>query len=156
QASLYYHAPGGKEELFVMVLERSLQRHREGLERAIAVADGGIETRLRAIAHWLIEQPPVNLFRIVKSDMGSIDCEQAERLSNMAFQAVFEPVVAVFRGAQQLNEIRDHPVDVLAGSFLAVMDGIWFAHHHFGSAYPMEQMADMMIDTLLNGLRPRD
>ena len=29
QASLYYHFPGGKEELYVTVTERGLQAHRE-------------------------------------------------------------------------------------------------------------------------------
>ncbi|NDJ52513.1 MAG: helix-turn-helix transcriptional regulator, partial [Chloroflexi bacterium] len=31
-ASLYYHAPGGKEELFVEVIERGLARHHQGLQ----------------------------------------------------------------------------------------------------------------------------
>ena len=41
KAALYYHFPGGKEELFVRIGHRSLARVREGLERAMAgTADG--------------------------------------------------------------------------------------------------------------------
>ncbi len=34
-ASLYYYVPGGKEQLFIEVLERNFHRHREGLTQAI-------------------------------------------------------------------------------------------------------------------------
>ena len=35
QSSLYYYAPKGKEELFVLVMERSFTRHQAGIEAAI-------------------------------------------------------------------------------------------------------------------------
>ena len=35
QASLYYHFPEGKEQIFVAMAERLFERHREGLEAAL-------------------------------------------------------------------------------------------------------------------------
>lgn len=35
QASLYHHAPGGKEELFIEVMERIFDRHQNGLNEAM-------------------------------------------------------------------------------------------------------------------------
>ena len=43
QASLYYHVPGGKEELFVEIMERSLGRHKRGLVASIEAADAMVK-----------------------------------------------------------------------------------------------------------------
>lgn len=37
-ASLYYYAPGGKEQLYIEVMDRVLRRHRAGLEHVIVAA----------------------------------------------------------------------------------------------------------------------
>ncbi|MBK8799345.1 MAG: helix-turn-helix transcriptional regulator [Anaerolineales bacterium] len=36
QASLYYHFPGGKEQLFLTMAERMFERHRQGIVTALA------------------------------------------------------------------------------------------------------------------------
>jgi AcrR family transcriptional regulator len=60
QASLYYHAPDGKEELFVRVTEHSLERHRRGLEKVIVEADSNLREQLQAAARWLLSQPSID------------------------------------------------------------------------------------------------
>jgi len=79
QASLYYHAPGGKEALYVEVTERNLRRHHQGLERALRQA-GGMRVQLRAAAHWLLSQPPMNLSRMLRSDLPAIAQAHADHL----------------------------------------------------------------------------
>ena len=51
--ALYYHFPGGKEELFVEIVHRSLRHIREGLERAMAGPEDGAG-KLREAARWLM------------------------------------------------------------------------------------------------------
>src|SRR5512145_3236714 len=68
-SSLYHHFPGGKEELFAEVLERNIRRHGEGLTAAMASSDGSLRGKLRGVAAWLLSQPPMDLLRMVKSDL---------------------------------------------------------------------------------------
>jgi len=51
QASLYYHVPEGKEQLYVEVAMRNLRRHQAGINQAIAaIKNRGLETQLLAIS----------------------------------------------------------------------------------------------------------
>ena len=77
--TLYHHVPGGKEQLFIDVVERNFEHHRRGLTQAIAGAPSDIRLQLRAIADWLLSQPPMDLVRMVYSDLPAIDPAQADR-----------------------------------------------------------------------------
>lgn len=59
-ASLYYHAPGGKEQLWQMVLDRVLQRHHTNIVAVVQQAGSDLRNQLYAIADWLLSQPPVS------------------------------------------------------------------------------------------------
>ncbi len=45
-AALYYHFPGGKEDLFAAVMERSALHHGAGLAAAIAASAGDLRAQL--------------------------------------------------------------------------------------------------------------
>src|SRR5689334_21764607 len=64
-ASLYHHAPDGKEVLSVEVMERILQRNRAGLDQALQRSSLTFMGKLRAAAHWLIEQPSLHYGRMM-------------------------------------------------------------------------------------------
>ena len=51
--ALYYHFPGGKEQLFVEIAHRSLDRIRAGLESSMGRAGSGAG-KLSAAARWLM------------------------------------------------------------------------------------------------------
>jgi TetR/AcrR family transcriptional regulator, cholesterol catabolism regulator len=155
QASLYHHFPEGKEKLFVEVTERALERHREGLLDAIQSAPVDLEAQLRAIARWLLNQPPVDLARMVRSDMIEINEEDRRRLTMAALRSLLVPIEDVFGAGikrEGLNRVEHNRL--LASSFLSITEAIQvstrFAHR------PAEVMADEMIGVIMNGLRPRD
>ncbi len=72
QASLYYHVAGGKEALFVEVVERNLARHRAGLCTALAQADMLLRAKLLVVVEWLFSQPPLDLGRMIHSDLPAL------------------------------------------------------------------------------------
>ena len=110
QASLYYHVPGGKEQLFIEVVERTFLRHRKGLEHAIILAGPELRSQLRAVAIWLLSQPPMDLIRMTYSDMPIIDQEHARRLSWLAYTSMIGPIEAALVQAQQNGMIHhDNP-----------------------------------------------
>jgi AcrR family transcriptional regulator len=72
QASLYYHVPGGKEALFVAVVERNMTRHRENIQHVIADATGSWIDKMLAAADWLFSQPAMDLTRMIQSDLPAL------------------------------------------------------------------------------------
>lgn len=154
QASLYHHFPKGKEELFVEVTERAMHRHAEGMRDTIASSPEDTECQLKAIARWMLSQPPVDMARMVRSDMVEIEQVQRHRLMQTALRSLILPIEGVFdRGIE-----REHLKDVghsrlLASSFLSIIEAIQVSVRF--SSRPPEDMADQMIAIFMNGLRPR-
>jgi len=154
QASLYYHVPGGKEELYIEVTERGLQRHRAGLEAAIAAAPD-LHGQLRGAARWLLSQPPVNIHRMVHSDMPAIAPEHADRMIDVSFQSLILPVAQALIVAEARGEIRAPQPILLAASFVTLIEGLWSAGGGRPVSLTREEMADELIRVVLDGVRPR-
>ncbi|MBC8161747.1 MAG: TetR/AcrR family transcriptional regulator [Roseiflexaceae bacterium] len=149
QSSLYNHAPGGKEELFTAVMERSMQRHKANIERVIAAAEPHLRPQLRAVARWLLSQPPVNLIRMTTSDLPSVAPDRALHIGTLGGDALFQPIMALIEQAYRRGETRMIEPGTFAATFLSLIDG---AHHSAQySPVPAEVVADDMIDLLLDG-----
>ena len=155
QASLYYHVPRGKEQLFVEVATRGFEQHRLGLQAALDQADLALEAQLRAAAHWFSSQPSMNLLGMMHADMPALGDENHLHLNHLAAQCVFQPLAGVFEAAVDRGEIRPMQPDLLAGAFLALMDGIAYSSEHQPGTPPRQIMAEAIISMLLDGLRPR-
>ena len=154
-ASLYHHAPGGKEELFVEVAGRNFARHREGLGAVIAGAAPDVRARLRAAADWLLSQPPMDLVRMVYSDMPSIDPAHAARLSRTAYESLLAPIEAVLSEAREGGEIDHRNPGLIAGGLVGMIESLYAVPQHVVTR-GRQAMAHELIDALLDGLRPRE
>jgi AcrR family transcriptional regulator len=152
QATLYYHVPQGKDQLFLDVLDRNLARHRAGLEAAIRTAGPSLRDQLHAIVHWLVSQPPVDLLRLLRLDRAALPPDDGQRLLDSAHQSLILPIAQVFRGAQERGEIRGVNAMMLAGSLLAMLDWLSFPIEAQYTTPPPRVMADELVDTLLDGL----
>ncbi|MEM7128003.1 MAG: TetR/AcrR family transcriptional regulator [Chloroflexota bacterium] len=163
QASLYYHFPDGKEQLFVAVAEAFFARHQNGIVSAIAQAEDNVEAELRAVSAWFAQQPSFNLLAMMHTDMPALSQENRERLYGIVSHSIFIPIRSIFENGMSRNEISPIHADLVTGAFLSIMDGIGYRvsqiqnnltqhNHHFLSS---EVMATEMIRILLDGLRPR-
>jgi AcrR family transcriptional regulator len=153
QASLYYHVKG-KEELFVEVIERNLQRHREGLNHIIQEPGANWDEKLHTIAHWLLSQPPMNITRIVQSDMPEISQGHAQQLMESMYQSLLRPLEQIFVQAQQEAERRLPEPQILVGAYLSLIEGIRNAPSSHGSmSLDRQHAADQIIDVLVRGLK---
>lgn len=155
QASLYYHVPQGKEQLFVEVATRGFEQHRLGLHSALDQADPTLESQLTAAARWFASQPSMNLLGMMHADMPALNDENHRLLNQLAARCLFEPVSAAFEAAVARDEIRPMQPDLMAGAFLALMDGIAYSSDHQPGTPPRLVMAEAIISILLDGLRPR-
>jgi AcrR family transcriptional regulator len=154
QASLYYHFPAGKEQIFVAMAKRLFERHREGLEAALQDADIDLNSQLHAVARWFSSQPPIKILGMFHADIPALSRTHVQHLEEMARDAIFMPLRKVFVAAQERGEIRPAHPDLLAGSFLWLMDGLSYGQTRIG-APSREVMADDLISILMDGLRPR-
>lgn len=155
QASLYYHVPQGKEQLFVEVATRGFEQHRLGLQAALDQAAPTLEAHLLAAAQWFSSQPSMNLLGMMHADMPALSDENHRQLNQLAARCLFEPVSAAFEAAVDREEIRPMQPDLMAGAFLALMDGIAYSSDHQPDTPPRQVMAEAIISVLLDGLRPR-
>lgn len=156
QASLYYHVPEGKEQLYVEVTARNLRRHQAGISEAVCATKGqSLGARLWAVAGWFMNHMPLRLLSMLETDMPSLSPEHAQFLMKMAYQALFEPIASVFAEAQERGEIRDMEPAQLAGYFLSIIDGISYSSNSGFVDTDMDLLVGDALDVLLNGLYNR-
>lgn len=153
-ASLYYHVPGGKEQLFLEVMERSFRRHRAGLESAIAGAGTGLTARVRAVARWFGSQAPVDLPRMARGDMREIAPEHAVQLMRLAYDSLREPIVAALSEARAAGELAVDDLDFAAMALVTLVQGAHAVPEPFRTE-PRERTAERLADMLLDGWRSR-
>lgn len=156
-SSIYHHLPerdgksGGKQELFIEVMERNLSRHKKAVQQAITENRGNLREQLSRIAAWLLTQPPMDFIRMAHSDMPALDDDAAERLSIMAYDALFVPLEAALMAAQTRGEIRHRNMGNMAGAVFSAIEGL----HALPEDYlevPKHDMALEIIDVFIKGL----
>lgn len=147
-ASLYYYAPGGKEQLYIEVMERGFERHRAGLTAAIAGAGDDFRAQMRAVARWLVLEP-LDLARMSQSDMLAIDEERAHSLMLTAFNALREPIAAALRVARSRGLIPLDDFDTAAMALVGLtqsVHGIPAPHREETRLRLADRVADMLLD----------
>lgn len=153
QASLYYHAPEGKEQLFVEVTEQGLARHQQELDRIIAEAEPNIAVQFRTIASWLLAQPPLDITRFFRVELLALSEAHRSQLAERARWAWFGPIEEVITAAYERGEIRFVEQKMMSVSFVSNMEAVHDLHQY--TAIPKEVLARDIIEVLLDGLRRR-
>jgi len=153
-ASLYYYVPKGKEQLFVAVLERSLNRHKREMERLIASAGGSIHEQTYAVTDWLVSQPPIDLVRMYESDLKQIDSSESQRLATLLISSLTEPFKAAIHKANERGELSDVDPSMAAMSLITLIQSV---HHIPIHSIPegRQMFGRRLADMLLFGLLKR-
>lgn len=151
-ASLYYHAPGGKEELFVQVVEQAMERHRDALEDIFEAKDEALADQLRTAVRWMLSQPPMNVLGMLRGDLEAIDPDEAVRLRRMIYESALQPLVRRLERAQGEGTIRPFSPNLVAGAFFSALDGVQYAVQYGRTSRHAEDVADEVVDMLLHGL----
>lgn len=158
QASLYFHF-ASKEQLFITIMQRIFERHRQGLEAALMQSGPSLQAQLQAATRWLLSQPALNVVRMLSTDMPAIDPQAAVALSSQMYQATLIPLASAFRHAHQAGEIAHTKYVLLAGSLLSIVEAIqnldadWIDHEQGGGS--KVEMVESMIEVFIYGLHPR-
>lgn len=146
QASLYYHFPGGKEDLFVEVMLRHLERRKQVLEQIIATESANLESCLSKLASWLWDQPPLNALRIIRTDLPEISPQKAIQIEIAIGRCVITPVEQLFTRYQ--SHLRGDP-GFIAGMFLSGIEPLATVQQ-YGSK-TKDEMISELVNVLLYG-----
>jgi TetR/AcrR family transcriptional regulator, cholesterol catabolism regulator len=150
-SSLYHHFPGGKEELFAEVMERSIRRHGDGLDAAIAAGKGSLRDELRGIAAWLLSQPPMDLIRMAETDLKAIPPAAAGRIMELVYSLVIQKVQDVFDRARGSAQVGPCDPGLLAGGVVGLLESLHSApEREVGRT--RSAMANDLLDIILKGI----
>lgn len=154
-SSLYYHAPNGKEELFVAVMQRNLQRHRRGLAQAIQAAGGQWQQQLLNAAHWMLAQPALDMHRFIQIDQHALSKEHVDQLTAGMYSALFIPLESIFITAQtDTGNSLPHP-GILAGTFISIIEGFRNAPIPDDGFINKAQSVDQVLGIFIKGLEAK-
>lgn len=150
-ASLYYYVPDGKEQLYMEVMERSFKHHREGLTNAIIEAGEDFRAQIHAVAVWFANHPPIDLGRMVRSDMPELAPENARKLTEWGLDALRMPISAVIRNAIRKGYITVPDIDFAAMGLVALVQSIHniprdFLPNEDDLSAAAKAAADMLLD----------
>lgn len=154
QAALYYHAPDGKSQLFMMVVERNMVRQRAGLEQALAAAPPDLHGQLVAISTWLVDNMPVDMIGMLRSDAAQVG-DNGAQIFALVSRSIMAPIMGVVVAAQARGEVREMEPTALAGMLIAVMNWTALLTHHFPIGRSSAEMIESQISILLDGATPR-
>jgi AcrR family transcriptional regulator len=149
-ASLYYYAPGGKEQLYVEVMQRSFQRHYEGLTQAIAAAGEDFRDQIHAVVRWLASQPPLDMTRMLQADMPAISKEQSRVLMAQAYDALRNPIAGALERAAAAGMVNVEDVNLAAMGLVSLVQSV----HSIPFVYGVDARVGMgtaLADMLLVG-----
>jgi TetR/AcrR family transcriptional regulator, cholesterol catabolism regulator len=150
QGSLYHHAPGGKEELYVSVMLRAIERHHSAMSAMIDVIDGPFEECFVRLGMWLSAEPPLNVSRVLLSDLPHISPEQANRIRAALISQANAPLMNLIERAVARGELRVTNVGLVVGAFRSMMQSTGLAMAVSGKT--REHIVRSAVDVLLRGI----
>ena len=153
-ASLYYHFPGGKEELFIAVTKRSIEGHGRALAAIVERGSGDIRTQLFGIAEWFLSQPPLDLIRMAQSDMPALKPEEARRLTNLLYGEILLRLQGVIQEADEGGEIHCSNPGLVSSALVGMVESFHSIPEYAVRGSKLN-MAKEMIDIVLRGLEYR-
>ena len=150
QASLYYHFPLGKEDLYVEVMLRHLDRRRSVLEHLINQAEPNLRNCLSEVGIWLIRQLPLHAGRMFVSDLPELSPDNAAKLEASIYRCVFAPIESIFiQYRHQLKTQFRKDLGFIGGTFLCSLESL-YTFKQYGSKTDEELVGDL-VDLLLEG-----
>jgi TetR/AcrR family transcriptional regulator, cholesterol catabolism regulator len=150
-ASLYYHFPGGKEELFAEVMERNIRRHGEGLSASMEAGGRELRGKLRGAAAWLLSQPPMDLIRMARNDLKALKPDVARRIMDLVYELILGRLQKTLEESRRSGEVGACDPGLLAGGIFGLIESL----HSVPVAIVGRDryaMACELLDVLLKGI----
>lgn len=155
-AALYYHFPGGKQDLFFSIIQMMLEEWTQGALVATAQVQG-LRERLTRLTQYLLTLP-IDRFSLLARDIHeNVLDHDTQRVALEQLQDVFvQHVTDLFQQAIDAGEItREIPAAVLATIYEGMSISLLRNQHlAIGGTerYDAGQLADFVVSVLLGGI----
>ena len=155
-AALYYHFPGGKQDLFFNIIKKMLEDWTQGAILATEQSQG-LKEELISLTQYLLTLP-MDRFSILARDIHeNVLDRDAQRIALEQMQHVFVQHVAdLFQKAIDAGEINQEiPAAVLATMYEGMSISLLRSQHFaIGGAerYDAAQLASFVVSVLLRGI----
>jgi len=155
-AALYYHFPGGKQDLFFNIIQIMLEDWTQGAILATEQSQG-LQEELINLTQYLLTLP-MDRFSILARDIHeNVLDRDAQRVALEKMQHVFVQHVAdLFQQAIDAGEIdKEIPAEVLATMYEGMSISLLRSQHlKIGGVerYNAEQLAGFVVSVLLHGI----
>ena len=155
-AALYYHFPGGKQDLFFNIIQKMLEDWTQGAILATAQSQG-LQEDLIQLTQYLLTLP-MDRFSILARDIHeNVLDRDAQRVALEKMQHVFvQHVTDLFQQAIDAGEINQEiPAEVLATMYEGMSISLLRSQHlKIGGVerYNAEQLAGFVVSVLLKGI----
>lgn len=146
KASLYYHFPGGKDELMLAVTERLLAHYEAGFQAAIASTDT-VMGQLHALAAWIFSSDQVTQHTLRES-MQYMPHEHQAQVSQGFYRGLYGRVQALLEAGVARGELRAHDTALSAWAFMGLLSELGDAEH----PARRPDLAERLVDLLVRGL----
>ena len=146
-ASLYYHFPGGKEEIYIEVLKIRLDHYKNKISD-IYKDCSNIEDFIKNFANWYLEQPTMNMDLIAKVDMPHLTPKSKANLMRLVSESLFQPLNLIF--LEQQDELKNIDKMRLVGIYINMLNGMSFALKQGFSK--KEALIQDFMEILLHGI----
>jgi AcrR family transcriptional regulator len=155
-AALYYHFPGGKQDLFFSIIQKMLEEWAQGALLATEQAHG-LREGLTRLTQYLLTLP-IDRFSILARDIHeNVLDHTTKRVALVKLQNVFvQHVTDLFQQAIDAGEItREIPAAVLATMYEGMSISLLRSQHlAIGGTerYDAGQLAGFVVSVLLKGI----
>jgi AcrR family transcriptional regulator len=155
-AALYYHFPGGKQDLFFSIIQMMLEEWTQGALLATAQAQG-LREGLIKLTHYLLTLP-IDRFSILARDIHeNVLDRETQRVALEQLQNIFvQHVTNLFQQAIDTGEItREIPAAILATMYEGMSISLLRSQHlAIGGTerYDAGQLAGFVVSVLLRGI----
>lgn len=146
-ASLYYHFPQGKEQIYVEVVHKRMINFKKAIED-IGFRASSLEQALTNFGLWYIEQPKMNMTIITDLDLNELSPKFKKIVRELVRAHVFEPLGQLFRDFE--SDLRKpEPVYL----FVSIIANLFFSIHTSAKMGHMEakDLVVFHVDLFLNG-----
>src|SRR6266568_1154138 len=157
-AALYYHFPGGKQNLFFSIIQMMLEEWTQGAPLATASAQG-LRERLTRLTQYLLTLPIDRfaiLLRDIHENVNALD-HDTKRRDLLQIRGTFvQHVTDLFQQAIDAGEItRDIPAALLASMYEGMSISVLRDKHMaMGGTGNLDagQLADIVLSVLFKGI----
>lgn len=120
-ASLYYHFPGGKEEIYIEVLRKRMSIYKQKIQE-ITTSGKDLREIFLEFSNWYLDQPPMNMTLISELDMPQLTLRGRKEIMALVSESLFTPLKKFIIESQ--SQFKNIDAMRIVGIYISLLNGM--------------------------------